>query len=363
MGKILFVRDNLGHGGASKMLLWVATLLSRNNKVDICYTNKLSNDIYTDLHCFKLVDRDLKMDALSRNTINILILTYSLCKLIKKENYDIVINFGDHSFYPLFISKIFIRFKLMVSERVDPYFARGFSEKLRRFLYRFSNCMVFQTYKAAEYFPKCLQKRSKVIPNPVIGRIKQKWSYDLTDKSIISVGRIDIIQKRQDLLLDAFFKFSQLFPEYKLKIVGNGPDEKKLLALIKEKHLMQNVEYLGFQSNIPELLVKSQLFVLTSDFEGIPNALIEALQVEMPVISTDCSPGGASLLLGSGQHGLLIERNNVDVLCNAMIKILSSRQMLESMANATHGALNKFSEEKIADEWNDWVKECIVGNK
>lgn len=359
MGKILFVADSIGYGGASKMLLWVATVLSKDNKVDLCYTNRLSNNIQTDLHYFKLVDKDFKEDALSRNTINLLILTYSLCKLIRREKYDLVISFGDHSFYSLFVSRIFIRFKLMVSERVDPYFARGLSDKIRRFLYRFSNCMVFQTYKAAEYFPKYVQDRSKVIPNPVIGNVKQKWNYESADKSIISVGRIDIIQKRQDLLLDAFSKFSQLYSEYKLKIVGNGPDERKLLALIEEKHLMHNVEYLGFQSNITELLIKSQLFVLTSDFEGIPNALIEALQVEMPIISTDCSPGGAALLLNSGEHGVLVERNNADALYKAMVKAVSSRQMLESMASATHDALSKFSEEKIANEWADWVKECL----
>lgn len=360
MKRILFVANSLSYGGASKMMLWVASVLSEQNEVDISYINDIQDINPTHgLNIFKLTNKSFHDDPISRNTISAVFLSYHLCKLIKKKQYDMVISFGDHSFYTLCIAKWFNKFTMLVSERVDPYSSRRFTDKFRRFLCRNADFMVFQTNMAQKYYPGAIQNRSIVIPNPVVGLNNLEWNYDKSEKSIITVGRLDIIQKRQDILLRAFKRLLQSYPDYKLKIAGTGKDEQKLRKLIDELSLVNNVELLGYQNNIPELLTKSHLFVLTSDFEGIPNALIEALQVHMPIISTNCSPGGAALLLDNGRYGCLIERNNIEGLYNAMYDALTSKEKLENMSANTKDALERFSEKRIASKWKEYIKQCI----
>lgn len=99
--------------------------------------------------------------------------------------------------------------------------------------------------------------------------------------------------------------------------------------------------------------------MLSSDSEGIPNALIEALQIGIPVVSTDCSPGGAALLLDNGKHGVLVERGDPAALSRGMEEALSSKENLIKMGNATIGALDRFTESAIGNKWNEWIKECV----
>lgn len=360
MNKILFISDSISFGGASKMLLWLAKQLSADNNVDICYINGLSNaTIPPNVNSFRLSDSNLSNNALARNTINVIIQTSKFVKLLKKERYALVINFGDHAVYPLVLAKLFVDYKLLISERIDPYSSRRMSEKIRRALYRYSNYMVFQTQKALEFYPKKVQKQATVIYNPVVGSVEEKWNIDAAEDAIVSVARIDIFQKRQDVLLHAFKKVSETYPTLKLKIAGTGPDDEKLIFLVKQLELENKVDLLGYRKDIRELLLHSKLFVLSSDFEGIPNSVIEALQMEMPVVCTDCSPGGAALLLDNGKHGLLVEKGNAQKLAEAIVIALKSKNNLQALSQRTHHALDRFCEEDIALQWKQFITKCI----
>lgn len=361
MAKILFVSDVIMNGGASKMLLWVAGTLTKQNCVDVCYLAAFKPEyVPSDIRVFRLRNDTNKSDFLSRNTIGLVRNVKSISALIKNGKYDLVISFGDHSFYPLVISKLFCRFKLLVSERVDPYSVRKLSDTIRRKLYRYADFMVFQTQQAADYFKNMRHVRSAVIHNPATGTVERSWEYKEEAKYVITVGRIDIFQKRQDVLLEAFKKVHSCYPSYKLRIIGGGDDKVELLKLIEKNGLNDCVEYLGYKKHdeINELMRNAHLFVLSSDFEGIPNALIEALQIGIPIVSTDCSPGGASLLLDNGKHGILVKRGDAVALSNGIEEALSSKEIIIRMGEMTKFALDRFSEKSIGNDWNKFIKQC-----
>lgn len=362
MAKILFVRNVIGYGGASKMLMWVANILSKDNEVDVCYLMSFNTPMTSSrINVFRLNVNAQNPKFISRNTFGLFRNARNLSRMIKKGNYDLVVSFGDHSVYPLIIAKWLHSFKLLISERVCPYTSQKITERIRRSLYRYADFMVFQTQQAADYFKAWKHVRSVVIPNPAVGSVNDKWKYKDEAKYIINVGRIDIFQKRQDLLLEAFKMVLESYPFYRLRIVGNGEDNTKLVGLINKMRLSDSVEFLGHKTHeeINQLMREAHLFVLSSDFEGIPNIVIEALQMQMPIVSTDCSPGGASLLLDNGKYGILVEKGNATALCQGILQALSSKKNLINMGDATIGALNRFSENIIGNQWREWIKQCV----
>lgn len=362
MARILFVCDKIKNGGASKMLMWVAGVLAKENDVDVCYLESFNSEMKSShVKVFQLERCTQKSNFISRNTFGLFRNAINLLKVIKKEHYDLVVSFGDHSVYPLIIAKRLHNFRLLISERVDPFTSRGVTERIRRSLYRKADFMVFQTQQAAAYFRSWKNIKSIVIPNPAVGTVAGKWKYKDEAKYIISVGRIDIFQKRQDILLEAFKMVLKSYPSYKLRIVGNGDDNQKLIALINKMGLADSVEFLGYKphKDINELMRNAHLFILSSDLEGIPNVIIEALQMQMPIVSTDCSPGGASLLLDKGKYGIVVKRGDAGALCQGILQALSSKENLISMGNATIGALDRFSEDIIGIKWKEWIKQCV----
>lgn len=248
MARILFVREIISYGGASKMLLWVAEALAKENVVDVCYIKAFKQtSVPHGINIFQLENANRRSDFVSRNTIGFIGNAVNLSKLVKKGNYDIVINFGDHSFYALMVAKLLTPFRLLVSERVDPYTSRRLTEKFRRKLYRYANFMAFQTQKAADYFESFKSVKYAVIPNPAVGATKERWEYKETAKCIVSVGRIDMLQKRQDVLLKAFKLVLDKHPDYKLLIMGTGQDERLLVKQIEQMEMTESVKYLGYR--------------------------------------------------------------------------------------------------------------------
>lgn len=360
MKKILFIKENITYGGSSKIFVWLAKQLSHKYQVDICYIKTFNNiKDSKGISVFKLDCVHLYSSSILRNSFNIFVQVRALYKLLKNEKYDIVISFGEHEIYPVFLTRMIVPFKLLVSERVDPFSIRRFSDVIRRYIFRFSDGIIFQTQKAMEYFPKGIQKISTVIPNPVIGNNNIKWEIKNTRNNIITVARIDMKQKRFDVLINAFEKVLQKHPNYKLTIVGSGNDENKVKKLIENKRLSSQVELLGYCNNAIDLLLKSKLFVLSSDFEGIPNALIEAIQIGMPVVSTDCSPGGAKLLLDSGKYGILTKCADANLLAEAICEVISSDENIQYYSNKTKGALDRFDESIISQMWIKYIQNKI----
>ncbi|WP_207942080.1 hypothetical protein DOK78_002991 [Enterococcus sp. DIV2402] len=356
--KIIFVCDHGHFGGATQMLVWVASQMKKKGHDIRVLTFCSSQDFrsYDDSLVFDDFNFKERTQNEKRSMVDFIKLNRDYFNYMKQHRPDVVVNFGDHSFYLSFFYKKLLNYYFVISERVDPFYPISKLAVIRRKLYNFADGAVFQTAKAQSYFSNRIIKKSRVIFNPVKLKSNNYWKHSKHDKSFIYVGRIDINQKRLDLLIDAFNDFCKDNNRYILKIYGTGSEKntQRLQQMVAMYNLEKKVVFKGYIDDVASVLLENEIFVLTSDFEGIPNSLIEAMAVGMPVISSDCSPGGARVLVQDKENGLLFERGNKEQLVSLMNEIVDNHKMQIRMGENARQSLSKFTEDTISSQWEDF---------
>ena len=160
-----------------------------------------------------------------------------------------------------------------------------------------------------------------------------------------------IKQKRQDILLEAFSIVHKKYPEYKLHIYGDGPDYKLLKAYINKLGLDSSVTLFGCVKCVQQKLKDDGVFVLTSDYEGVPNALLEAMAIGMPCISTKCSPGGAEMLIQNNKNGYLIECGNINDIADCISSFIDNKELAQALGKEARISIRKFDPQIIINNW------------
>lgn len=365
--KMLFMIPRLTYSGAPKMMAWVANKMAeRGHEVHLLtfFSEEQARILHENVTAHSLRVSQSK-SRLVRNTAGMMKTIWCLHKKVRQLKPDIVVSFLDSVGYVyLPIGSLLTKSKFVVSERVDPYAYHGKMARIRFELMKFAHGSVFQTEGARKFFEpyKKIFNHSTVIPNPVVASEtvlalqKSIPSYEDRDKRIVTVGRLSISQKRQDVLLEAFRLFHETHPEYKLFIYGDGGDMATIQAMIEEMGLSEQVMLAGRTNQVEKEIAHAAAFVLTSDFEGIPNALIEALSIGVPSISTDCSPGGAALLIQDGVNGFLVPCGDAKAITEKLSRIVESKEISERFSQNSPAITEEFSEKSIADKWEAYFE-------
>lgn len=358
--KILFVAENLLSGGRETRFIDLANELSKKN-FDVSlllYGNvfqveeKLHESIKV-IH--KVVDSNTK-NWVQRNIFYRLKCLSLINEILKDSDYEVVLSFDDMVNINLLLSRYARKKKVVISERGDPNYNKKYLKIIKRILFKKAEGVVFQTEGARDFFKQSSLKMTTVIPNPIPHSDYGKYIFKgKREKVIVSVARLWLYQKRQDVLLKGFKLFSEEFPEYSLVLYGDGPDWAKIIELIEKLELEEKVVLAGKKNDILYRIRDASFFVLTSDFEGIPNALIEAMTVGLPVISTDCSPGGARFLIDNKANGLLIERNNPWELYSAMKYFALNPSHAGQMGEEATSVVKRFDREQIYNQWEEFL--------
>ena len=223
-------------------------------------------------------------------------------------------------------------------------------------LYKRADGFVFQTEEQRRYFSKDIQNKSVVIYNPIKDEFLNTNKTIQKENTIISVGRL-VEQKNQKMLIEAFAKIAKEYPNYKLKIFGTGPLELKLKKQIEELNLADKIILCGVCDDIKNELEKSKIFVLSSDYEGMPNALIEAMAVGLPVISTNCPCGGPKELIENEKNGLLIEVGSIEELTKKMKYLIENQKKAEEMGENAEKIKYKLNSRNILKQWKTYIEE------
>lgn len=244
------------------------------------------------------------------------------------------------------LATLFHKRRMLVSERSDP---RAYDRKrYRDFFYGFADCLVCQTEEAITCFPKRLQKKACVIGNPVDDALPGRFKGKRT-KRITTAGRLEEV-KNHKMLIEAFGMFSEVFPDYTLDIYGKGSMEEELRQFAADRGLASSVVFHGFCSNVKEEIRDSSMFVLSSNYEGVSNSMIEALAMGIPVIATDCPIGGSRTYIEDGVNGLLVPTKDPVRLSEAMKRLAGDSKLSENLSNNAEKIRYKCSMEKIADQ-------------
>lgn len=281
---------------------------------------------------------------------------YTLRKVLKEENVDTVVSFMGPPNYRLLLATIGLKIKKVVSVRNDPYreYGGGIKKIIAKNIFKLADACVFQTNDAAEYFSKAVRRKSQIIFNPVNPKFFQtEWIGN--EKNIAVVGRLQK-QKNPVLAVKAFEKIANEFPEYTMTYYGEGELRDELIEYIKKKSLNEQVIIYGKVTDVEKYLSQASVFVLSSDYEGLPNALMEAMAVGIPCISTDCPCGGPRSLIQNERQGVLVPCNDIQMLADAMRVLLKNGTLRSEMSLEEKNRAKKFAPEVIFKQWEEFLQ-------
>lgn len=352
--RILFVIRDMFVGGAGKQLALTANALN-------AYGHEISIYSYFGKELHQKINGDIHFLSQEKNFRNkfqeYIFAIFSIRKQIKKIRPDVVISWRCNAGCFSYLASLGLGVKTVFCERTDPYTETSLFLKASAFFCGFSTGGVFQTKAVQQYYRK-LASRSIVIHNPVdtTDSFPEIIPYENRSKEIVHVARMRLQHKRQDIMLKAFKNFLQKHPDYKLSFYGDGFDFDKVKKMAFDMGLSQNVVFHGSVSNIISKICTAKVFVLTSDYEGIPNVIIEAFSAGVPVVATDCSPGGARVLIDDKINGFVVPTGDYEKIAQSICQIVENPETANSFIFQSRRKLGEFLPEKIFSQWNDFIK-------
>ena len=355
MKKIMLYINVIYGGGAERVMVNLAKYFSENGYDTTLVTSFRSTGEYPlapTVRRLTLEETEIKQSRIKRNLSRI----KKLRTLCKAEKPDILISFMEEPNFRAILATRGLPVKTLVSVRNDPN--KEYAGKLGWFvgkvLLPMADGCVFQTGDAQKWFPKRLQKKSEIIYNAV----KEEF-YSVERKpirgEIVTCGRLTE-QKNHKLLINEFAEVQKIYPYATLKIYGEGALREELQDQIDALDLNEKVFLMGATNNVAKALQTADLFVLSSDYEGMPNALMEAMAAGVPCVSTDCPCGGPRELFGNLCVEDLVCCNEPKQLAQTMEKKLEQNDQ----SCMQRKRAEQFRPEKINYEWIKYINELIV---
>ena len=351
--KISFVADQMRSGGAERVVANLSSeFVSLGHTVNIIMVNEFEGRSF-----YTLDDRVVLVPVRKGSKESSVIEKISLLRRIIKEICpDILISFQNHIHVFTFFAAFGLSVPHIVSERNDPkqYPKDKLTRMLRSLIFKKASGCVFQTENAKSFFPDKVQRKSVVIPNPVVLMCEPLKPLK-REKQIAAVGRLTA-QKNYDLMLRAFALFSKKVPGFDLVICGEGEMRRHIESIADELGLSDKVKLVGHIENPHEIVRCSSAFVLSSDFEGMPNALLEAMALGVPAVSTDCPCGGPAEVIIDGKNGLLVPVGDEKAMAEAIALIVGNPEFSSNLSENASVIRREFSIKSIAEKWISYLK-------
>lgn len=348
--KIIFIVPSMSGGGAERVVSILANeFVNRNIETKILMT--AGNECV-----YKLDPRIELFQAGVRTGGSILKRIQRVVHMrhfFKKHRDAILIAFEPDAAFFSCIAKAGLSIPLISSERNDP--ASFGNNRIREFAYAHSDRIVFQTSGAKAYFPVKIQQKGYVIENPVADGLPLPY-FGNRKKTVVCVGRLEK-QKNHMLLFKAFAKLVSQYPDYTLHLYGKGSLESELREFVNRIGMKEKVIFEGFEKNVLARIIDAGMFVLSSDYEGISNSLLEAMAIGLPVISTDCPCGGSGMCIQNGVNGYLVPVGDEAALADAMMRIAGDEKTAAGLGREAAKIRDSFSTQKIVGKWIEVLAE------
>lgn len=366
--RLTLVISSLGAGGAERVLSTMANWWAEQGKEITLIT--LSNrqlDFYS-LHP-KVRRVALHLTRPSRNPLDALLMNFvrfrAMRRAIRDSKPDAVISFMDVTNVMVLIATRGLGVPVVVSERIDPrrYVIGWFWNTMRRLVYRWADALVIQTEALREWGATHLASaRVRVIPNPLdTDKLSALPERAPGSRQIYAMGRLTH-QKGFDLLLRAFARVAPDADGWTLTILGEGELRVELQSLTGTLGIADRVDFPGKVSDPEQKLAQGEIFVLSSRYEGFPNALVEAMSCGLAVISTDC-PTGPAEILTHGEDGLLTAPDDISALAGALQELMSDPGRRRSLGEKAMEVRERFAVRRVMNLWDELLKACVAGTR
>lgn len=346
--QLIFISNEVANGGAGRVISVLANFFARkgyhvsvysyNNRYETYLLDSLVKQIFLKIRTKQKLT--MKLDRIRQ-----------LRKAFRKNPDATIIAFEYFVNMQTIIAGLGGRNKIIISERNDPAQQdnRKIIKYMRDFLYRFADVLVCQTPDAKAYFPETVQKKTVVIPNPILEGLPDLFRGE-RKKEIVYFGRLER-QKNLLLLIEAFALLYKEHPEYTLSLYGDGCEKKEIESYIDEKRLLDCISLQGSTPDIHKKIMDCAMFVSSSDYEGLSNSMLEAMALGLPCIVTDCPCGGARTMIISYESGVLVPVRDVKAMVEAMKYIIENPEKAALMSENATQVRRDLAVEKIAVEW------------
>lgn len=353
--KIDFVIDSLDGGGAERVMATLVNGFSEQHNVTLITFNK-GEDFF--IHS-RVNRKKLHNGKFKNHTLRSLFNLYNYYRA-KKSRPNIIITFMPiNALVAIPIAKLF-NIKVIVSEHTN-HLANPSNKKkyIRKFLYPFASAVTVLTYFDFDFFSK-INKKVVVMPNPLV-LPNTITPYLERNRNIFAAGSLNRYQdKGFDHLLRILAPLLKQHKEWTFTIAGNGEQGIKALSdLSKELEIANQVMFPGFCANINEMMQSSQIFVLSSKYEGLPMVLMEALSNGMACIAYDCISGPRELIEHK-VNGLLVENQNAEFMQQSLRLLLENEDLRFRLAQNAPQSMRKYELTEILSKWNSLFKELIL---
>lgn len=356
--RIAFHIAQLGGGGAERVMALLANhFAAKRDEVYLIANKPCAHEYVLDgaIHKVYLDGDGEKARGFATRNVSRIRLIRNICK---REKIDCLVSFMAEPNIRSVISCIGLKTKNIVSVRNDP--EKEYPGKMlscARAVFSLTSCVVVQTNDAA----RCFKKGNfpiRVIPNPVSDAF-YSVSRNPESRRIVSVGRLEP-QKNHEMLIDSFAMIQDFCAGYTLDIFGAGSLEKSLKEKVQEMGLSDRVLFHGLSQAIDSELSDAAVFVMSSDYEGMPNALMEAMAAAVPVVSTDCPCGGPADLIDDGRNGILISVGATSEMASAVGRLLSDKKFANEIAKNARLTMENYRTQRICDEWERTIAASLA---
>lgn len=351
--KICFCVDTMNSGGAERVVATLSNQLIVDGH-EVCIVMVAARQLFS----FYTLDDNIELEALCKganNRINAIKRVKLLRNYFKDKRPDAVISFLPNANIYTMLAIHGLKILHIVSERNNPYIdpQNKFIRYLKKKAFIKADGCVFQTEDALNFYPNSVKKKGIVIYNPISIQV-DNCSNIMRNNYILSVGRLTK-QKNIKLLLSSFSKFHAEYDDYKLVVYGDGEEKGILKNYCENLNISDIVEFRGNSQTWQKEACDAKMFVLCSDYEGMPNALMEAMAIGIPCISTDCPIGGPRELIKNSENGFLIKVGDEIELTNKMVEIVESKDISDKFSEANKNMKINMSAENICKQWIEYI--------
>lgn len=341
-----------GAGGAERQIIMLSNEMAiRGHDVHMIVLNEFNSHypISDNVKIYNLTEQE-------KGKLGIIKRFIAFKKTIKDIKPDVTINYNlQGAYFSLLVGKK-VCGKILYSERGDPYDSEysGVLGKIRDWTCKRMDALVFQSEGARDFFKIGKKQKAIVIHNSVTVPQDKYPIAEKRDNRIVTVGRLHP-QKNPHLLLDAFAKIANRYPQIRLDFYGDGELHDELQAKIDAMDMANRISLHPSRKDIFDSIRTARIFVLPSDYEGMPNALMEAMALGLPCISADCRPGGARTLIEDGKNGFIVPVRDVNTLADKMSYLLDNPNVAEQVAKDARHLGETHTNHVIFDKWNNFL--------